>query len=255
MEGTATAELVEKLEISRSTGANLVTASLQEEELVDVSSMSGEELRTKALDLRRTINVAAIELAEVLHEIYQSEKWREFEAFDSFEKYVETELEIGYRSAMYSIKIISTMKSRNISMEQARQLGWGRLRSILPHITARNVGSLLEMAASRSVRQIQEELKEGGLITTSVPETHKIVFNCSASEATIIFDTLDEAKRRLNTESLSSALEFICQEWTIANEGETSQTSLQDIINFVERNYGVTLIPSETSQEIADMVE
>jgi len=253
MEGTGIVE--GKLEISRAAGTHLVTASLREEELVDVGSMSGEELRTKALDLRRTINVAAIELAEVLHEIYQSEKWREFEAFDSFEKYVETELEIGYRSAMYSVKIISTMKSHNISMEQARQLGWGRLRSILPHITSRNVGSLLEMAASRSVRQIQEELKESGVATNQLPETTKIVFNCSSSEAAIIFDALEEAKRRLNTESLSSSLEFLASEWLMANEGETSQTSLQDIINFVERNYGVTLVPSETSQEIAEMVE
>lgn len=246
----------EKLQIIQKPEVNLVDLTLQGEEHVDVSSLSGEELRIKALDLRRTINTAAIDLAEVLHEMYQSEKWREFEVFDTFAQYVEAELEIGYRSAMYSIKIVASLKTHNIPMEQARQLGWSKLRSLLPHITSKNAISLLEMASTRSVREIQTELKDSGVVTPATPETTKINFNCSPSEASVIFDTLDSVKQKLNTESMSSALEFLCQEYLMAEDGDTSRVSIENIITFCERNYGVTLVISEGSQqEVGEMVE
>lgn len=224
------------------------------EETVDISTMPSSELRSYALALRGQINMAAIGLAEVLHSVYQSERWRDF-GFGSFQEYVETELEVGYRSAMYSVKIISTMKEHHISMVQARELGWGRLRAILPHITTRNVGSLLDMANTKSVREIQTELTDSGIISPGTAETNRLTFNCTPSEASIIFDSIDEAKKRLDTESISSALEFVCQEWTMANEGETSQTSLSDIIAFCERNYGVTLVASGESPEVADIID
>lgn len=254
VENVESAENIEdtKLEIAKITEPNLVDNALEENTEVAASSLSSSELRNKALDLRSRINRAAIELAEVLHAIYHGEKWRDF-GFETFADYVEAELEVGYRSAMYSVKIISTMKEHNISMEQAKLLGWGRLRAILPHITAHNVGSLLDMATSRSVRQIENELAESGVTVPQV-ETHKLVVDCSASEAAVIFDALDEAKRRLDTESTSAALEFCLSEWNIANEGEASQTSLQDVINFCERNYGVTLTAGESSPEIEDVI-
>lgn len=210
---------------------------------IDASGLSTEALRTRALTLRENINKTAIDLADVLHAIYHGEKWRDF-GFASFEKYVESDLEVGYRSAMMSVKIISAVKEHGITMQQARQLGWGRLRALLPHITSKNIGSLLDMASSRSVREIQTELGNNTALTrttTTNPETHQLTFNCTASEASIVLDAIDEAKKRLSTESTSSALEFIAQEWSVANEGDSSQVSLQDIIDFCERNYGVVL--------------
>lgn len=241
-----------KLEIAKATESNLMDNVLEETTEIAASSLSSSELRSRALDLRCKINRAAIDLAEILHAIYNGEKWRDYE-FKTFAEYVESELEVGYRSAMYSVKIISTMKEHNISMAQARLLGWGRLRAILPHITSHNVGNLLDMAASRSVLQIQKELIESGVTVPQV-ETHKLVVDCSASEAAVIFDALNEAKRRLGTESTSAALEFCLSEWNIANEGEVSQTSLQDIVSFCERNYGVTLVAGESSSEIEDVI-
>lgn len=220
---------------------------------IDVSELSTDDLRNRALTLRENINRTAIDLADVLHTIYQGEKWRDF-GFASFEKYVESDLEVGYRSAMMSVKIISAVKEHNITMQQARLLGWGRLRALLPHMTAKNIGTLLDMASSRSVREIQSELDNKNALdnpTTTTPETHQLTFSCTAAEASIILDAVDDAKKRLNTESTSSALEFISQEWSVANEGESSQVSLQDIIDFCERNYGITLGLIEPSEEEA----
>jgi hypothetical protein len=247
------AEQIDKQEVKLAISTTSSLEGTLEEEVIDVSTLQASELRSRALAFRGQINQAAIGLAEVLHTIYQREKWRDF-GFSSFQEYVETELEVGYRSAMYSVKIISTMREHNISMAQARDLGWGRLRAILPHITTRNVGSLLDMATSRSVREIQTELTESGIVSSGTEATNRITFNCSPSEASTIFDSIDEAKKRLDTDSISSALEYVCQEWSIANEGDVSQTSLADIIAFCERNYGVALAPVGDNQEVADMV-
>lgn len=220
---------------------------------IDASTLSADDLRRRALSLQGNMNCTAIDLAEVLHTIYHGEKWRDY-GFISFEKYVEAELEVGYRSAMMSVKIISTMKEHGIPMLQGRRLGWGRMRAILRHITSTNINSLLSMASSRSVREIQLELANTHALTDTAAqsETHQLTFDCTASEASIILDALDEAKKRLNTESKSSALEFVAQEWSVANEGEVSQVSLQDIIDFCERNYGVVLsleVPSDKEDD------
>jgi len=221
---------------------------LQEDNCIDIATLAPDEVRSKALSLRGSMNQTAIELAEVLHLIYHKEQWREF-GFVSFEKYTESELDVGYRSAMTSVNIISKMKEHNISMVRAKQLGWGKMRELLPHITSKNVDSLLSIADGQSVRGLKEQLIENGTVVLSKPETHRFIAECSASEASVILDAIDEAKKRLNTESTSSALEYIAQEWAMANEGETSQTSLQGIIDFCKRNYGVTLIISEENKE------
>lgn len=222
---------------------------LRVDNYVDISTLAPDDIRSKALSLRGSMNQTAIELAEVLHVIYHKEQWRSF-GFESFEKYAESELDVGYRSAMTSVNIISKMKEHGISMEQAKQLGWGKMRELLPHITSKNADSLLSIASGQSVRGIKEKLIENGTIVPSKgPETHRFIAECSASEAAIILDVIDEAKKRLNTESTSSALEYITQEWSMANEGETSQTSLQGIIDFCKRNYGVVLVISEENKE------
>lgn len=240
--GDVLMEEEKKLEIVPSSGTK-DKIDVVDSTYIDAAGLSTEALRTRALVLRENINKTAIDLADVLHAIYHGEKWRDF-GFASFEKYVEADLEVGYRSAMMSVKIISAVKEHGITMQQARQLGWGRLRALLPHITSKNIGSLLDMASSRSVREIQTELKNDTALVhvpNNSPETHQLTFNCTASEASIVLDAIDEAKKRLSTESTSSALEFIAQEWSVANEGDISQVSLQDIIDFCERNYGVVL--------------
>ena len=194
----------------------VLTGELAPEEIVPrktgivVDEKESKALREKALALKQSINRASIELAEVLHEIYHAELWRGY-GFNSFAQYTESELEVGYRSAMYSVRIIEAVLRYNISMVQARELGWGRLRAILPHITETNVTTLIEMASKKSVRDIQKELSERGELVGN-HEYHRITLLCSDSESAVIYDALDEAKKRINTESSGSAVSFIAQE-------------------------------------------
>ena len=232
----------------------VLTGEMAPEEIVPrktgmvVDEKESKALRKKALALKQSINRASIELAEVLHEIYHAELWRGY-GFNSFAQYTESELEVGYRSAMYSVRIIEAVLRYNISMTQARELGWGRLRAILPHITDLNVNTLVEMASKKSVRDIQKELSEHGEIVGG-QEYHRITLLCSDSESSVIYDALDEAKKRINTESSGSAVSFIAQEWLMTNEGDVSQVSLEQIIEFAYRNYGVTLsVDAEEGQQ------
>ena len=238
-----------------------LTGDLAPEELVPrntgitVNKEESEALRKKALALKQSINRASIELAEVLHEIYHAELWRGY-GFHSFAQYTESELEVGYRSAMYSVRIIEAVLRYNISMNDARELGWGRLRAILPHITELNVTTLVEMASEKSVRDIQKELSGSGS-GTGDQEYHRITLLCSDSESSVLYDALDEAKKRINTESSGSAISFIAQEWLMTNEGDVSQVSLDQIIEFVYRNYGVRLAvdAEESQQNVEELVK
>jgi hypothetical protein len=223
----------------------------------DIGMMNAEAIRARALELKQNINRASIDLAEVLHEIYHKELWKDY-GYESFQAYSEGELDVGYRSAMYSIKIIETLNRHAIPMDQARQLGWGRLRAILPHITERNVTGVLDMASTRSVRQIEAEFADGGIVSGSpVASQHAIRFLCTEAEASAIYDALDEAKRRLETDVSSSAMEFIAQEWMMYSEGGVSNLSLDNIVDFVYRNYGVRLerIADEEQPDIEEIVD
>lgn len=239
----------------------VLTGDLSPDEIVPrktgivVDEKNSKALREKALTLKQSINRASIELAEVLHEIYHAELWRGY-GFNSFAQYTESELEVGYRSAMYSVRIIEAVLRYNISLTQARELGWGRLRAILPHITELNVNTLVDMASKKSVRDIQKELSEHGEIVEG-HEYHRITLLCSDSESSVIYDALDEAKKRINTESSGSAIGFIAQEWLMTNEGDVSQVSLDQIIEFAYRNYGVTLSvdAEEKQQDIEELVK
>lgn len=219
-----------------------------------VDTETSQALRDKALAIKQGINRASIELAEVLHEIYHAELWRGY-GYASFAKYTERELEVGYRSAMYSVRIIEAVLRYDIPMAQAKELGWGRFRAILPHITESNVTTLVDMAGSKSVRDIHKELSEAGEVVGG-QEYHRITLLCSDSESSVIYDALDEAKKRINTDSSGSAISFIAQEWLITNEGDASQLSLAQIIEFAQRNYGVKLEVGEDAgqQDIEEMV-
>lgn len=220
-----------------------------------IEEQEAEAIRNKALSLKQNINSTSVELAEVLHEIYHAELWRGY-GYRSFAKYTEGELEVGYRSAMYSVRIIETIFRYSIPMTQAKELGWGRLRAILPHITELNAGNLIEMAGNKSVRDIQKELSKGKEISGG-QEYHKITLLCSDSESSVIYDALDEAKKRINTDSSGSAISFIAQEWLMGNEGDASQTSLEQVTEFVEKNYGVHLVVEGggESQNVEDLVK
>lgn len=221
-----------------------------------VDESVSKALRSKALAIKQSINRASIELAEVLHEIYHAELWRTY-GYASFAKYTENELEVGYRSAMYSVRIIEAVLRYGIPIDQAKELGWGRFRAILPHITEKNVTTLVDMASQKSVREIQKEFSEGTDVVGG-QEYHRITLLCSDSESSVIYDALDDAKKRINTESSGSAISFIAQEWLMANDGSMSQVSLEQLIDFVHRNYGVHLKVGEgewnNSQDVEDLV-
>lgn len=207
-------------------------------------------LRDRALMLRRRLHSTSLELATVLHRIYHADLWTEM-GHDSFMEFTEGELEIGYRSCMYSIRIVDAMNRYGISLTRARQIGWGRLRVLLPHLTEHGASDLLARAERMSVRELESSLRTG---TEQPPEEHKVSLSCTPAEAAVIYDALDYAKRRLDIQSSSSAMEHICQEWMISNEGEISQVALPDLIEFVRKNYGVCLI-QEGQPNIEEMLE
>lgn len=207
-------------------------------------------LRDRALMLRRRLHSTSLELATVLHRIYHAELWAEM-GHDSFMAFTEGELEIGYRSCMYSIRIVDAMNRYGIPLARAREIGWGRLRVLLPHLTEHGTTDLLARAERMSVRELDASFRGSEQQT---PEEHRVMLTCTSAEASVIYDAIDYAKRRLDTKSSSSAMEHICQEWMISSEGETSQVALQDIIGFVQKNYGVVLV-QEGQPDIEEMLE
>lgn len=203
-----------------------------------------DALRKRTLDLRCRINTDFVYLAGAIQKIYHQGYWQGW-GFSSFKEYVETELSIGYRQSMHYIGIMDSIDRYGIPLQRAIDLGWTRMREIVPHITDGNVQDLLTRAEGMSASQIQQEF----LVTPPTTTRHTINVVASASEASAIFDAIDEAKRRLETESTSSALEYICQEWMMGNEGDASQLDIDSVVDFVHRNYGVTLVKKDEEEQ------
>lgn len=209
---------------------------VEETEIITEVPSVASQLREEVKVLGGRITRSAIAFSEGLYKIYHNEYWRDY-GYESFKSYTELELGIQYRTAMYSVNVWEALQKYNIDMDAAHSIGWSKLKLLVPHFTTKNYLDLITVAEGKTVAELKDELKR----TTGKGEQPRLSVTLKDHEASKIFDALDESKNRINTESYGAALEYICGEWMFANSGETSQTSVEEIIEFVHRNYGVNL--------------
>jgi hypothetical protein len=84
------------------------------------------EIREKLQDLMKVIDGTFIEVAELLHGVYHTEVYTNWN-YRSFEEYCRLDLGLNYRKALYLVTIWQFIRECHIPIEDARAVGWSKI--------------------------------------------------------------------------------------------------------------------------------
>lgn len=173
-----------------------------------------EEARTLSQDIDRNY----FKLGGILSKISEQEWWAAA-GYVSFKIFVQAELGMQYRKAMYLVSIYNYLVEAGIPFEKVKGLGWTKLRELAPVINANNVDEWVETATGMNTLQLIEEIKESKKDASEVDadkapnDIKSKVFKLHADQREVIEEAIEAAKIKANTEFDAVALEQICLEY------------------------------------------
>lgn len=216
-----------------------------------------KEVREKIIEEAKRIDESYQKLAQLLHECYENAYYLRW-GYSNFKEYCESE-GLHYRRSKYLVGIAQVVKELAIPWEDIEGIGWTKMRALIPILQEQmDVGDWLELAKLHSVKELEALVKDSKLgFDISATGGDRIVtlsFKLTPTQAEIILDALDNAKRVAQTEDNVLALEQMAYDYVMQQSGEPERTSLERIIEFAEKNYGVELLVGDR-EDIADMVE
>ena len=216
-----------------------------------------KEVRERILEEAQRIDESYQNLAQLLHECYENTYYIRW-GYSNFKEYCESE-GLHYRRSKYLVGIAQVVKELNIPWEDIEGVGWTKMRALIPILKEQmEVGDWLELAKLHSVKELEALVKDSKLgFDISATGGDRIVnlsFRLTPTQAEIILDALDNAKRVAQTEDNVLALEQMAYDYVMQQSGEPERTSLERIIAFAEKHYGVELMVGGR-EDIAEMVE
>lgn len=224
------------------------SSSIANKTSAGVASLKPAELRKAIIDADKDMETNHIRLAELLYTAYHKDfyvQWGYDEGKKGFETFCSTEMNTGYRKAMYLVEVWEAMKNLSISKRDAVSLGWTKLKDIAAVATKETVEEWIKKAKEMSTRDLTEAVKITRRSDTSgggVPSVTTMTLKMSESEANIIMEAIEEAKKVTESDNAVVALEMICQDWMQEKGSSPERTTIEDIIGYVKEVYDVGLV-------------
>lgn len=229
--------------------AEVQTAPVNPVAVADSATVAAVLAESDALEAAKTL-VAQVEesyftLGGVLSHIYNEGIFKSagYDGKRGFANYVEKELGIQYRKAMYLIDIYTAFRRLGVDEKRLTQIGWSKAKELTKIATPENFNDLIEYAQSHTRDEVIAHVQTstvttGGEAGEQVRKT-KLNFTLFADQATTVERALAAAKSAAGTDDPNQALEHICAEWAMANEGV--EVPIDEAIRALERKYKVTL--------------
>lgn len=201
-------------------------------------------VRDRLLEAKGALENGYLEMAQLISEAFHKEfhlNW----GFGTFREYCEQELEIGYHKATYFMDIWDKVKTLELPKSKVTKLGWTKMKDIAAVVTKENAEELLEKASSMSSRELTETVKtmrkSDPNKDKNVPVTVTFSVKMGESEHRVVLDAIEEAKKLLETDQTTLALETICSDWMEAKGGQPTVTALEDYIAYLENVFPVKI--------------
>lgn len=205
-------------------------------------------LREEAKQARDMVELGYMKLARCLYDIYYQGAFRTWE-YNSFEDYVDSEIQINYRKAMYLVEIYNKAVMLNMDMQRLENIGWTKARELIKVVDLDTVDDWLEIAEDSTYKELtfkvnveRDKKEDRASIADSVPSTTTITLRLGEAENAIIQEAVEQSASLINTDDLALALTNICQEWIELKGIVPIQTSLEDRIELLEQIYGQRLV-------------
>ena len=233
-----------------------MTLELSTDLMGDLGPRSAE-VREKIVEEAKRIDESYQNLAQLLHECYENAYYIRW-GFSNFKEYCENE-GLHYRRSKYLVGIAQVVKDLGINWEDVEGVGWTKMRALVPILREQMVvGDWLELARLHSVKELEALVKDSKIgLDVSASGGDRIVslnFKLTPTQAEIILDALDHSKRIAETEDDVLAFEQMAYDYMMQQGGDPERTTLERIIEFAEKSYGVELVVTGR-EDITDVLD
>lgn len=221
---------------------------------VDDGTVDHEELRKVILDRRKSIEEGYWELALDLHKVWNHTYHIEW-GFESFQAYVEEELDFRVRTAQYMVSIADWFGKMGPQVQTwVRSLGWSKSKELVGRVTEENWKEWRKKVKGKTVSQLLALLKEDGGKEKEKEEDEvdgekpkKRSFRLYESQMENVEQAIKKAKEDANSDSDNHALDLICTEYLATHQGKSG---LAEIMAKYEKLYGVRLVAYNPTEDV-----
>ena len=163
----------------------------------------------------------------------------------AFEQYINAELGLEYRKAMYLIDIYRTFSGLGVDENRLAQIGWTKLklvaRGLGPNATEKDLEKLLSLAERKTRDELEEHIKEtkvGGKAGDKIKKV-KYIMTAFGDEAEYISQAITRAQELVTGGDVNEAMKHIYREW--ATLVQNLEIPKAEAIKALETRYGVKL--------------
>jgi len=226
-----------------------------------------EAVREVASQARHADDRLKLVLGELLYEAAANGYYKEWinpeteKPFETFEEYVEGELNIKKSTAHYLKKIYKVfVVELDLPTEVLRDLEWSKAAELTKVINAENADELLSKIGSMSVKEVKDLVRamQGKTPTTASVSKEKdddkvnITFKCSPEQAENVKAALELAESMTGSEVPANNIDLICTDFIAGAAGGGLQgafSRLDVAVQSLERAFGVKLEVKDHDKE------
>lgn len=189
------------------------------------------DLRSLILGCFEDIEKNKFSLNQYIYEVYESEIYKSW-GFEDFKSYVDQELPVEYRVAMWYRQMGKVMNLFGITQQQVDEIGWTSFKELATLITDKTdkskVVSFLAYAKAHSFREVAEYVrKEKAKVHGKVAEERfSISLTFNKDQHAVYQEVLSESKALADTENDALAIEYALSEW-LANHKEGGNAAVK----------------------------
>ena len=162
----------------------------------------------------------------IASEVYRTEEFKSW-GYESFQDFVQAELGLKYRSAMYRVQIGDTMIQHNLQPEDLGQIGWTKFERITPLLNKdmkrKDVQALLKKAKGMTVREIADFVETKSQDTKVVRTKTTMSFRFTNEQADVVNEALKKGMEMSATDNQSVGLEYVCLIFNMHLQEKVSQ--------------------------------
>lgn len=247
-----------------------VTEKITEGMPAVLSSNKAEELYKQVLALKKEIEVRWFELGKILEEIFEGHHYINlgYANWKDFCEVALVPLDLKWRAIDYLRMTRKKCDEVGIGKEIAGEIGWSRLKEIVPVITKKNKDQWIDVARKpeMTVQVLNAKVRVArGKITEEESKilAEKMFFSLFKDQKDSVERTLELACRMTGSDSRGSQLEIVCVEFRATYESEDGGFSkkkiVSDLLNRIEAvmrvKLGGEVIDVETGEVLVEARE
>lgn len=198
--------------------------------------VNGEAARLyeRVLSIRTEIEVRFFEMGEVLSQIFANRYYRDY-GYQDWKSFCAGALDMSWRTATYLRDIYVKMTELDVPEQECAQVGWSKLKEVLPVIDKKNVHKWIDKAKKKGMttEALNTEVRLArGKITKEEAQRlpTKMMFSLYEDQLENVERALEIAQRMTGSESRGYNLEMIAADFRGTYEAQDGEYTKARII-------------------------